>query len=462
VATEIRLDSIRPCFEGLIPSLLASCSPDGTPNVTYVSQVHYVDADHVALTYQFFNKTRENILANPFATVFVGDTGVGTRYRLALQYLRTEEGGPTFESMKARLAGIASHSGMAGVFTLRGADIYRVLDIEVMPGPALRVAPRRFPVVSAVRQIAARINAATEMGGLLEDALAALAEFLDIRHSKILLDSGARNPPRLYTVASRGYPASGVGSEIPFGDGVIGVAAEQRVPVRIMHFTSEYTYSCAARERWIAAAGAPPTLETEIPLPGLDEPQSQLAVPIQLGRQLIGVLYAESEEPARFSFEDEDALLAAAAQLGATVVALQATAEEPAGAAGDTPAQAATPAAKRRATRSRGQPLVIRHFAENDSVFVDDEYLIKGVAGAILWKLVRERANGRSTEFTNRELRLDSSLGLPELSDNLEARLILLARRLEERTPALRIAKTGRGRFRLEVARPLELVEVSS
>jgi hypothetical protein len=244
---------------------------------------------------------------------------------------------------------------------------------------------------------------------------------------------------------------------------VIGVAAEQRVPVRIMHFTSEYTYSCAARERWMTAAGTPLALETEIPLPGLEEPQSQLAVPIQLGRRLIGVLYVESEHPARFGFEDEDALLTVAAQLGATIVALQAAADESSEAGDAAAAETTAPSAKRSASsRSRGQPIVIRHFAENDSVFVDDEYLIKGVAGAILWKLVRERANGRITEFTNRELRLDSSLGLPELSDNLEARLILLARRLEERTPALRIAKTGRGRFRLEVARPLELVDVSS
>jgi adenylate cyclase len=49
---------------------------------------------------------------------------------------------------------------------------------------------------------------------------------------------------------------------------------------------------------------------------------------------------------------------------------------------------------------------------------------------------------------------------LPDLGDNLEARLILLTRRLVERDACLRIEKTGRGRFRLLVQRPL-LLEVA-
>jgi adenylate cyclase len=137
MAPIISLDAIRGCCEGSAPSLLASCAPDGTPNITYVSQVHYVDREHVALTFQFFNKTRENILANPQAAAFVVDIGTGARYTLRLHYLRTEDSGPLFESMKARLAGIASHTGMTGVFKLRGADVYRVLAIERLPGALL-------------------------------------------------------------------------------------------------------------------------------------------------------------------------------------------------------------------------------------------------------------------------------------------------------------------------------------
>ena len=88
---------------------------------------------------------------------------------------------------------------------------------------------------------------------------------------------------------------------------------------------------------------------------------------------------------------------------------------------------------------------------------IDDECLIEGVAGAILWKLAREHAAGRRTAFTNRELRLDPSPHLPDIPDNLEARLILLARRMPERCPRLRIVKTGRGRFRFEADAPLAL-----
>ena len=108
-----------------------------------------------------------------------------------------------------------------------------------------------------------------------------------------------------------------------------------------------------------------------------------------------------------------------------------------------------------------GKTAIIRHYTADHSVFVDGDYLIKGVAGAILWKLLREQLEQGRTEFTNREMRLDATLGLPDISENLEARLILLQKRLTERCLFLGLEKTGRGRFRLRVARPLQLVEAT-
>jgi hypothetical protein len=99
----------------------------------------------------------------------------------------------------------------------------------------------------------------------------------------------------------------------------------------------------------------------------------------------------------------------------------------------------------------------IRHFPQDGSTFIDGDYVIKGVAGRILWSLVSQYDSDGRTEFTNRELRLDPSLELPGFKDNLESRLILLTRRLDERSAPIRLRKTGRGRFRIDVETSLRL-----
>jgi len=183
----------------------------------------------------------------------------------------------------------------------------------------------------------------------------------------------------------------------------------------------------------------------------MPESQSQIAVPILAGERLIGMLFAESETAGRFGYDEEDGFMVLASHVGAVAALLE---DEPPG-----PVRAETPPAP-AAEPQRGTPLKVRRYVENDSIFVGEDYLIKGVAGAILWRLLRAHTEEDRHDHSNRELRLDPSIRLPDLSENLEARLILLARRLEERCPALRIEKTGRGRFRFHVLRPVALAEI--
>jgi hypothetical protein len=441
------LDAIRACLEGAIPAVMATCDSDGTPNVTYISQAEYVDAQHLALSFQFFNKTRHNVLANPVVELLVIHPAHGAMYRINARYLRTETDGALFERMKAKLAGIASHTGMSGVFRLRGADLYAVDRVDPVALPRRDVAGGGLNRLSALRRCAQRVADSSDLDSLVERLLDGVVDDFGIRHAMLLmLDTAGQ---RLYTVGSRGYGRSGAGSEVPLGEGVIGVAAQHNTPIRINHATLEYAYIRTMRE------GLPgPLLEREIPLPGLAEPGSQLALPLACAGQLLGVLFVESPQDMRFSWDDEDALAALAAQAAALARGFQACTETP----GDEAASAEAP--RPAAQAAQLVPLRVRHYEADGSVFLDDDYVIKGVAGAILWKLLRDHAREGRTEFSNRELRLSPEIGLPEVGDNLEARLVLLTRRLVDRQASVRLLRTGRGRFRLQVARPLQLAHV--
>lgn len=469
----VTLSSIRRMCEGVIPATMCTVSAEGMPHLCYLSQVEYIDASHVALSFQFFNRSRENILATRRCAVTVDDPYTAAGVRLQLLYLRTESSGPLFERMKAKLAGIAAHSGMDKVYHLQGADIYEVLSVETIPGRRTLQAPQpRCDIRAGTRAVIDRISACLDMATLLDETLLGLREELRIDHALILLLDASRQC--LYTIASLGYDSSGVGAEIPLGQGLAGIAAREGAPLRIGHMTMWQTYARAIRQR-SEDLGLDGALCDDIPLPGLAEPRSQLAVPLRLLGRVVGVLLVESTQDQHFGHDDEDALVSIAAPLALSLSLLQPhepthaqpheppheapTTDSPPEAVSDT-REASAPSRPGAATQAGHTRLVtVHHHPHTDCIFLDQDYLIKGVAGAILWRLVNEWAQQGRQDFSNRELRMAPGLRLPDVTDNLEARLILLQRRLAERAAPLQIVKTGRGRFRLEVGATLALVE---
>ena len=126
---------IRPVLESGTPAVMVTCSADGKPNTTVISQVYYVDETHAALSFQFFSKTIRNVRENPRAYVCVFDIRGQTAWVLQLEFRRSETEGPIFDAMDMQIEAIASMTGMSGIFKLRAADVYRVLSVErLQPG----------------------------------------------------------------------------------------------------------------------------------------------------------------------------------------------------------------------------------------------------------------------------------------------------------------------------------------
>jgi hypothetical protein len=442
----VALADIPSAFEGIIPCAIATVADDGTPNATFISVVHRIDDTHVALSRQFFNKTDENTIVNPLAQVVLMEPETGRLFALDLVYERTESEGPLFERMRTKLDAVAAHEGMENVFRLKGTDVCRVESCQLLPGdwPEQGPAPRRDPKIERVEEFSSQLAAADDMDEVLGSALHACEEMFGYPHAFVMLldETGER----LYTVASVGFSSSGAGSEVRVGEGLIGVAAERKLPVRVTQMAREVSYSHAVQK---SAIGGPSAVERVIPLPHLHAAQSQLVAPMLAHRKLVGMLCLQSESAGAFQSSDECIASIIASQVGMALATMRRPDATPA-----PPAGTATVAAV------EARPVEVKHYGEDDSVFFDNEYLIKGVAGGILWRLLRTREETGRAEFSNKEIRLDPSLDLPDIKDNLEARLILLRRRLAERCEYLRIEKVARGRFRLDVARPLKLVHV--
>lgn len=433
------LSEIEGCFQGVIPSYLATCSAEGEANVTGVSIVHLLAPGRVGVSCQFMNKSLRNLRETRRAQLAVIDPATLAEYLLELRFEGLVESGPVFDKMAATLHAVASQSGMADTFALAG-----IVELEVLSWSG--AVPERNEAqlksvepdpIEQLERISAVMSAASDVDALLEQTFAVVSQELGLRHGFLLLVDGAGE--RLFNVASHGFEHGRFGAEIAMGEGMYGTAAARQTSIRTGSMSRERLMAQAvARE----SAQADPTY---LALPGLAGAESSLAVPLVRGERCLGVLCFQNAEPGAFTAGCEKTLLIVARQLAAMLEILGVDTKE------------VEVSAKRGPLGGRALVTRIKFFESDGSIFLDEEYLIKGVAGRILWRVLSNYATDERDEFSSKEIRLDPALGLPAIKDNLEARLIALRKRLLERTSALRIEKTGRGRFRLEVSRELAL-----
>ncbi|EGF92584.1 GAF domain protein [Asticcacaulis biprosthecium C19] len=426
----MRLGDIRSSLEGLVPSVIATLDENGMPNVSYLSHVHYVDDGHVALSNQFFSKTSRNIRRLNAAQLMVVDGRSGQQHVLDIAYVRSEEAGPLFE----RMAALLKVNDRLAMMKLRSADIYRVLGLApieaLMP---LTATPPRLPPRADLARVAeacqdlARLD---DADALLEAALDGLEGVFGTAQALILTPD---NDGTLSAISHRGYGREGVGAEVAVGDGLIGLAASTRQSLRISDLRRSQRYASAVA----AAHQADPR---HIPLPGLSNALSQMAAPMICQGQLAGVVFVESDTAFAFRHEDESALAILAVHLAAALRLSDHQARQ----AVATPAGPAVP--------SEGPVIQVKYHGYDDSVFIDDAYVVRGVPGRLLHSFVSAYLGTGQDVFSNREIRRDPALKLPEWKDNLETRLILLKKRLDEKAAPIRLERLDRGRLRLMVA----------
>ena len=96
----------------------------------------------------------------------------------------------------------------------------------------------------------------------------------------------------------------GIGARVKFGVGVIGIVAEKKKLMRMANLGMQRSYMQAVREQ--VKITNKNQLQDEVELPGLKNAESQVAIPMLIDDELVGVFSVESEEMNIFDKSDEN------------------------------------------------------------------------------------------------------------------------------------------------------------
>ena len=166
---------------------------------------------------------------------------------------------------------------------------------------------RRNREMQILKESSSIINSSRDLDTNLNGLLKSLKEYFQFKHSMILL---ADNNKEFLTVfASYGYHEPGIGAKVRFGKGIIGTVAKRKKMLNLGNIVHSMIYMKPGKD-----ITDHPEFEIIIKLPGLSSPRSQVAFPLILQDELVGVISVESENVNVFREEDEEIISVIAEQ----------------------------------------------------------------------------------------------------------------------------------------------------
>jgi adenylate cyclase len=416
----ISLESLEACFQGQIPSAIATVNSSRVTNATYISKVHHVDPERVALSNQFMSKTVRNIADNPKASVLLTDPFTYEQFRLQLVFERSETRGKVFDRLSDEIDEIAAIEGVTSKFKLQSADIFRVREIQQLPTlgkleQQKRIRSQASPSWKEAIKIVETISRASSNELALQLAQTKIMQVFENARVNFY---ALKNDGVLVNIATN--------EQIPMGQGLIGTAA-LRAETLVMD-------NLLVASRYAKSVG-----NTE---PEQNPIKSALVTPLISKGEVVGVISVTGEIAAAFGEEEKFALQTISAALAPVV------------------GNKETPLPKQ--AEQEQQSLTVRFYQYDGSVFIGDDYLVRGLSGEVFAHMVQSFISSGKDSFTNRELRMAPDLQIPGLRDNLESRIHTLLQRLSERDAGIRLERQTRGRYQLRVDGELSFEVISS
>ena len=102
----------------------------------------------------------------------------------------------------------------------------------------------------------------------------------------------------LRVVASRGYENQAIGGRVRVGIGAVGIVAQRRKILQLDNLGQQRAYASAQR-RQMMQAGREAEIGDVVTVPGLPNAESQIAIPLLIRDELVGVFSIESPVAAR-------------------------------------------------------------------------------------------------------------------------------------------------------------------